>query len=145
MEKEAGLRPGVAAASRFLDDSGDLRRRVGWGRGRKRDGDAFVFIGFAVFFGGLTVEVGVWSAFAVWGVLVVWVVFAVLSAFAIWTGFAVLFGGVGVGRVVVDENEVGAGPFDGERELVRFPTVEFLRRPTAFGDAGDACRWVRFD
>lgn len=79
MEKEAGLRSGVAAASRFVDDSGDLRRRV-----------------FGV-------------------------------------------------RVVVDENEVGAFPFNGERKLVRFPTVEFLRRPTAFGDAAQTGRSGRFD
>ena len=102
-EKEAGLRPGGAASSRFLDDSGDLRRRVGWGR-RRGWGGVFVFIVFA--------------------------------------GFAVFFG---VERVVVDENEVGAGPFDVERKLVRFPTVEFLRRPAAFGDAADASRSGRFD
>ena len=46
---------------------------------------------------------------------------------------------------VVGENEVGAGPFDGERKLVRFPTVEFLRRPTAFGDAAQTGRSGRFD
>lgn len=106
MEKEAGLRPGVASSSRFLDDSGDLRRRVGWGRRRGWSG-VFVFIVFA--------------------------------------GFAVFFGVFGVERVVVDENEVGAGPFDVERKLVRFPTVEFLRRPAAFGDAADASRSGRFD
>lgn len=52
---------------------------------------------------------------------------------------------VGGGRGVVDENEVGAFSFDGERKLVRFSTVEFLRRPTAFGDAAQAGRSGRFD
>lgn len=52
---------------------------------------------------------------------------------------------VGGGRVVVDENEVGAFSFNGERKLVRFPTVEFLRRPTAFGDAAQTGRSGRFD
>ena len=78
MEKAPGLRAGVAAASRFGDNLGDLRRRFGGGR-------------------------------------------------------------------VVDENEVGAFSFDVERKLVCFPTVEFLRRPTAFGDAGDSGRSGRFD
>lgn len=126
MEKEADLRSGVAAASRFLDDSGDLRRRVGWGRRRERGVGAFVFIDFAVFFGGLTVEIGVWGVFTAF--------FGVFGVF-----------GVGGGRVVVDENEIGAGPFNVERKLVRFPTVELLRRPTAFGDATDAGRSGRLD
>lgn len=105
MEKEAGLRSGVATSARFVDDSGDLRRRVGGG---KRGGRGVPFV------------------------------FAVFIAFAVFDG---VFGG----RVVVDENEVGAFPFDGERKLVRFPTVEFLRRPTAFGDAAQAGRSGRFD
>lgn len=54
--------------------------------------------------------------------------------------------GVGRRRVgVVDENEVGALSFNGERKLVRFSTVEFFRRPTPFGDAADASRSGRFD
>ena len=159
MEKEAGLRPGVASSSRFLDDSGDLRRRVGWRRRRERGGDAFAFIGFAGFFDVLAVNVGVWGVFTgVLAVVGVWGVFtgvlAVVGGFVVFTGVLIVVGGFVVftgvlavvgGRVVVEENEIGAGPLDGERELVRFPTVELLRRPTAFGDAADASRSGRFD
>ena len=149
-EKEAGLKPSVAAASRFLDDLGDLRRRVGWRKRRDGSGGAFVFIGFAVFvdlavfFGVLTVEIDVWGVWA--GVLTVEIdVWGVLTVLVGFFGLLVFFGYFDVGRVVVDENEIGAGPFNVERKLVRFPTVEFFRRPTAFGDATDASRSGRFD
>ncbi len=118
------LRSGVAASTRFVDDSGDLRRRVDGGKRSGVRGVAFVFVDFAG--------------------LVRFVVFVVFNVFSVFSVFSGASGGVGEG-VVVDENEVGAFPFDGERELVRFPTVEFLLRPTAFGDAAQAGRSGRFD